>query len=206
MPLSNTWFDPYFDASPYMAIFRGLGRDRTLELARSAWAAGVTLIEVPVQKPEDLQTLAALVSAGQESGHQVGAGTVLTTEQLHAVKGAGASFIVTPGFDKEIVYQAAEFGMAPLPGVATATEIGQAQALGLTWVKAFPAVSLGSTWIRQMHGPFPSVRFVATGGMNLDNAQDFLIAGARGIAIGSAVEELSRLGTPKLVSDIHRPL
>lgn len=117
-------------------------------------------------------------------------------EQLNAVKAAGASFIVTPGFDKEIVSHAIELGMAPLPGVATTTEVGQAHGLGLTWLKAFPAVNLGSTWIRQMHGPFPSVRFVATGGMNLHNAQDFIAAGARGIAIGSAVEELSRLGKP----------
>lgn len=193
MPLSNSWFDPYFEASPYMAIFRGLGHNRTLELAHSAWAAGISLIEVPVQRPEDLETLAALVSAGRDNGQHVGAGTVLTMEQLKAVKNSGASFIVTPGFDKEIVTHANELGMAPLPGVATATEVGRAHSLGLTWLKAFPAVTLGSTWIRQMHGPFPSVRFVATGGMNLHNAQEFLAAGARGIAIGSAVEELSRL-------------
>jgi 2-dehydro-3-deoxyphosphogluconate aldolase / (4S)-4-hydroxy-2-oxoglutarate aldolase len=205
MPLSNSWFDAHFEASPYMAIFRGLSRDRTLELAYSAWAAGIRLIEVPVQKPDDLDTLAALVSAARKNGHQVGAGTVLTMNQLNAVQDAGASFIVTPGFDEIIVSQAVELGMAPLPGVATATEISKAHALGLTWLKAFPAVTLGSTWIRQMHGPFPSVRFVATGGMNLQNAQDFIAAGARGIAVGSAVEELATLGDPNQVAARRRP-
>lgn len=199
MPLNNSWFDDKFESSPYMAIFRGLGKNRTLELAQAAWDSGVTLIEVPVQRPEDLDTLTALVSAGQEQGKQVGAGTVLTRDQVTAVHQAGATFIVTPGFDADIITAATNLGMHPLPGVATATEVGQAHNLGLTWVKAFPAVSLGSTWIQQMHGPFPSMRFVATGGMNLKNAQEFLAAGAQGIAVGSAVQELaSPAALPKI--------
>ncbi len=191
MPIANTWFAPHFEASPFMAILRGLGREKTLDLARKAWSTGVSLIEVPVQKPEDLDTLAELVSVGESLGKYVGAGTVVDLEQLRAVKSAGATFIVSPGLDPEIIACADDLGLPSLPGVGSATDVNAAVKLGLTWVKAFPAISLGSVWIRQMAGPFPQVNFVATGGMDLGNAEEFLSAGARGIAIGSAVEHLA---------------
>jgi 2-dehydro-3-deoxyphosphogluconate aldolase/(4S)-4-hydroxy-2-oxoglutarate aldolase len=191
MLVSNTWFDFHFEASPYMAILRGLGRDKTLDLARTAWSTGISLIEVPVQNPNDLETLSALVTEGRNLGKQVGAGTVVNLQQLQAVKDVGATFIVSPGLDVGLIARADDLGLPALPGVGSATDVNEAVKIGLTWLKAFPAISLGSTWIRQMHAPFPQVRFVATGGMNTDNATEFLAAGARGIAIGSAIETLA---------------
>ncbi|MDN3312015.1 bifunctional 4-hydroxy-2-oxoglutarate aldolase/2-dehydro-3-deoxy-phosphogluconate aldolase [Microbacterium oryzae] len=189
--IDNEWFAAGFAASPYMAILRGLGADTTLELAAQAWSAGVELVEVPVQRPEDLEALSALLERGRAEGHPVGAGTVRTPEQLDAVASAGADFVVTPGFSPAIIRAAAERGIPALPGVATASEVDAGLQLGLTWLKAFPASVLGSAWITQMHGPFPEARFVATGGMSLSNAPDFLEAGARGVAIGSAVRDLA---------------
>ena len=195
MTIDNSWFESGFARSPYMAIFRGLGIDTTLELARSAWEAGVELVEVPVQTPRDLETLNALLLEGGREGHSVGAGTVRTVEQLDAVARVGADFIVTPGYSPAIIAEADRRGIPTLPGVATASEVDAALQLGLLWLKAFPAAVLGSAWVTQMAGPFPDANFIATGGMNLHNAVEFLDAGARGIAIGSAVRELASAST-----------
>ncbi|MER7273943.1 bifunctional 4-hydroxy-2-oxoglutarate aldolase/2-dehydro-3-deoxy-phosphogluconate aldolase [Dactylosporangium sp. NPDC000244] len=192
MGIDNSWFARGFRATPFMAILRGLGPQRTLDLARQAWAGGIDLVEVPVQRPGDLEVLSALAREADRLGRHVGAGTVLTVDQLDAVRRAGARFIVSPGLDRTLVAHAAESGIPALPGVGTATEVNEAMKLGLTWLKAFPAASLGSSWISQLRGPFPDAHFVATGGMNLDNAQAFLDAGAKGVAIGSAVERFVR--------------
>ncbi|MDQ4113066.1 MAG: bifunctional 4-hydroxy-2-oxoglutarate aldolase/2-dehydro-3-deoxy-phosphogluconate aldolase [Actinomycetota bacterium] len=190
MTLDNTWFEEGFRDSPYMAILRGLGLDRTIELAELAWAAGIALVEVPVQTSGDLETLEVLAAKARSAGRCVGAGTILTTDQLEAVKHAGGSFVVTPDFDLDVVQAAADISLPILPGVATATDVARAVRAGLTWLKMFPAASLGSDWLRQIHGPFPTVRFIATGGMTPRNAPEFLRQGASGVAIGSAVSDL----------------
>ena len=83
--------------------------------------------------------------------------------------------------------------MSSLPGVATPTEIQAAVAAGLTWLKAFPAAQLGTAWFTAMAGPFPQEKFVATGGMDANNAGDFLAAGVRCVAVGSALADPTQL-------------
>lgn len=97
---------------------------------------------------------------------------------------------MTPDFNLDVVQAAADIGLPILPGVATATEVARAVRAGLTWLKMFPAANLGSDWLRQIHGPFPTVRFIATGGITPRNAPEFLRQGASGVAIGSAVADL----------------
>ncbi|MFH8252281.1 2-dehydro-3-deoxyphosphogluconate aldolase, partial [Microbacterium sp. B2969] len=80
-----------------------------------------------------------------------------------------------------------------LPGVATPTEVQLALSLGLTWLKAFPATWLGTSWFRHIRGPFPQATFVATGGIDASNAAEFLDAGVRVVAVGSALEDASQL-------------
>jgi Entner-Doudoroff aldolase len=104
----------------------------------------------------------------------------------------GAVFTVSPGFDEEVAAYSLENGLPHLPGVATATEIQAALRQGFGWLKAFPAAELGPAWFRAMCGPFPRVRFVATGGITPDSFQTYLDAGAAAVSFGSAVESLSR--------------
>lgn len=85
-------------------------------------------------------------------------------------------------------------GIPILPGVATPSEVQQAAALGLTWLKAFPAQWLGVDWFRHIRGPFPQMRFIATGGMDASNAGAFLDAGVRVVAVGSALEDEAQPG------------
>ncbi|WP_259607261.1 MULTISPECIES: bifunctional 4-hydroxy-2-oxoglutarate aldolase/2-dehydro-3-deoxy-phosphogluconate aldolase [Microbacterium] len=115
---------------------------------------------------------------------------------------AGAGFTVSPGLDLEVVRASHDAGLSGLPGVGTASEVQLARKAGLTWLKAFPASVLGSSWLHAMRGPFPEVRFVATGGMSAANATEYLDAGARVVAVGSALEDPAQL--PRLAALLRR--
>jgi len=192
-PLRNDAFDELLAGRPLMAIFRGLGVERSLALARRAWDLGIDVVELPIQSDEDVEALAAVVAAGRVAGRPVGAGTVVSARHVELAASAGAAFTVSPGFDPDVVRASIAAGLPPLPGVATASEVQAAMALGLTWLKAFPASMLGPGWFRAMAGPFPDARFVATGGMDATNAETFLDAGVRTVAVGSALEDPGQL-------------
>ncbi|MCQ9165450.1 bifunctional 4-hydroxy-2-oxoglutarate aldolase/2-dehydro-3-deoxy-phosphogluconate aldolase [Arthrobacter sp. STN4] len=191
--IGNEQFNEVFAAAPLMAILRGMGAERSLAVATTAWDLGIDVVELPIQTPEDLRALERVAAAGRERGKVVGAGTVVSVEHVRSAAQAGAQFTVSPGLDLEVVRASAQAGMPPLPGVATATEVQLALATGLTWLKAFPASVLGPSWIKAMHGPFPQAKFVTTGGMDAGNAGGFLLAGARVAAVGSALDDPSQL-------------
>jgi len=193
MTSDNSSFRQLFGDVPLMAILRGMGVERTLAVATTAWDLGITAVEVPVQTPTDVEALGVLAEAASSRGLQVGAGTVVTPEHVRQAKHAGAAFTVSPGLDVEIVRMSHEAGMPSLPGVATASEVQAAAKEGLTWLKAFPASLLGTGWFPAMRGPFPGIRFVATGGMDAESAPRFLDAGVRVVAVGSALEDPAQL-------------
>lgn len=192
-PSRSDWFDRAFAAVPVMAILRATGPDSGLELARTAWELGIEAVEVTLQAPEDLDTLAAVVDAGRALGKEVGAGTIVDAQGVSDARAAGAAFTVSPGLDLDVVRASEAAGLPSLPGVSTASEVQRARAAGLTWLKAFPAQTLGPDWFTALHGPFPDVRFVATGGMSAANAGPFLDAGVRVVAVGSALADPRQL-------------
>lgn len=155
-----------------------------------------------MQTPDALPSLRAAAAAAAERGRRVGAGTVIAAEQVEAVARAGAAFTVAPGFDPQVMRLSAEAGIPHLPGVATAGEIQSALAHGVTWLKAFPAASLGPGWFSAMAGPFPQIHLVATGGVDARNASDYLAAGAHAVAVGSALADPHQLDA---LADLIRP-
>jgi len=189
----SAWFDHTFASQQFMAILRGFPADRTVELATRAWSLGLDCVEVPIQTPEAVASLRAAVAAGRERGRRVGAGTVTTVEQVAVAKASGAAFTVAPGLDLEVAHASVGCGLPHLPGVATATEIQEATRHGLRWLKAFPASVYGPSWFSAMAGPFPEVHFVATGGITAHNAADYLAAGVRVVAVGSALADEAQL-------------
>jgi 2-dehydro-3-deoxyphosphogluconate aldolase / (4S)-4-hydroxy-2-oxoglutarate aldolase len=194
-----------FARLPLMAILRGFDLDRTLELCERAWDLGVALVEVPVQSAQAVAALAAAVEAGRGRGALVGAGTVTTVERVEGAAGAGAAFTVAPGFSRVVAEASLAAGLPHLPGVATASEVQRAGELGLTWLKAFPASDLGPGWFTSMRGPFPEVRFVATGGMSVANAEQYLDAGAAAVSLGSALSDSAQLDRlPELIARVRR--
>lgn len=191
--MTTELFQSAFDKSPAMAIIRGLGADRTVQLAQSAWSRGIHAVEVPLQSDEDLDSLKATVRMGDALGVPVGAGTVTNPSTADIARNAGASFLVSPGLDLALVEYADRMGMPTLAGVATATEIQRGMEAGLVWLKAFPASVLGVSWFEAMSSPFPNARFVATGGVTPRDAAQYLAAGAHAVAIGRGLENPSDL-------------
>ncbi|WP_433363131.1 bifunctional 4-hydroxy-2-oxoglutarate aldolase/2-dehydro-3-deoxy-phosphogluconate aldolase [Actinoplanes sp. CA-142083] len=192
-------FDDIFGGTAVMAILRGLPPSETVSVAGRLWDAGVTVLEIPIGKPDQIPSLRAAVDAGRDRGLRVGAGTVITPEQVRAAADAGAQYTVAPGLDLGVLAGSLAAGLPHLPGVGTATEVQRAWLAGCRWLKAFPAAALGPKWISGLLGPFPDARFVATGGLTVADAPAFLSAGARVVALGAALadpaqrEQISRL-------------
>jgi 2-keto-3-deoxy-6-phosphogluconate aldolase len=130
--VTNSDFDRILAGRPLMAIFRGLGVDRSVELARRAWELGIEAVELPIQSEADVDALAAVAEAGRAEGRLVGAGTVVSTRHIELAASAGAAFTVSPGFDADVVRASATAGLPPLPGVASPTEVQAARARGLS--------------------------------------------------------------------------
>ncbi|WP_448071822.1 bifunctional 4-hydroxy-2-oxoglutarate aldolase/2-dehydro-3-deoxy-phosphogluconate aldolase [Georgenia yuyongxinii] len=189
----TTWFDEAFAGQRLMAILRGFDAARTVRLCERAWDLGITQVEVPVQSPDAVPVLRAAVAAAAERGRRVGAGTVTSVAQLEEVAAAGVSFTVAPGLDADVVRWSRQRDLPHLPGVATPSEVQTALRAGLSWVKIFPAAPLGSPWLSALRGPFPDLKMVATGGMDAGNAAEFLAAGARVVAVGSALGDPAQL-------------
>ncbi|MFC7492551.1 MULTISPECIES: bifunctional 4-hydroxy-2-oxoglutarate aldolase/2-dehydro-3-deoxy-phosphogluconate aldolase [unclassified Knoellia] len=181
----DSWFDEQLGGTGVMVILRGFDPARTLELARTAWAAGIRAVEVPVQGEESLRSLTAVARAAPD-GAPVGAGTIVSPDQVALVRDAGAVFTVSPGFDREVSVVSRNAGLPHLPGVATATEVHHAVSAGHRWLKLFPATVLGAELIPALHGPFPMAKFCVTGGISVDNAARFLDAGASAVSLGSS--------------------
>jgi 2-dehydro-3-deoxyphosphogluconate aldolase/(4S)-4-hydroxy-2-oxoglutarate aldolase len=186
-------FETLFGDQRLMAILRGLPPHETVALATRLWDAGVSVLEIPIGTPDAVHSLRAAVAAGRERGLRVGAGTVITPEQARTAAAAGAEYTVAPGLDLTVLAASLAAGLPHLPGVGTASEVQRARAAGCVWQKAFPAKALGAGWISALHGPFPDVRFVATGGLTVADVQPFLAAGASVVALGGALADPSQL-------------
>jgi 2-dehydro-3-deoxyphosphogluconate aldolase / (4S)-4-hydroxy-2-oxoglutarate aldolase len=198
-PAAEHYFTELFGGQAVMAILRGLDAALTVATCERAWRAGIRVAEVTIESASALPALRAAVESGTRLGRPVGAGTVTSLERVQAARAAGAAFTVAPGFDEAVARACLQAGLPHLPGVATPTEIQHAVRAGFRWLKVFPARELGPGWIRAMLGPFPGVRFVATGGVSAANAAEFLQAGASVVAVGGnlrqpgAIEDLARL-------------
>jgi 2-dehydro-3-deoxyphosphogluconate aldolase/(4S)-4-hydroxy-2-oxoglutarate aldolase len=140
-------------------------------LAAALAAGGATAIEVTFRTEAAPRVIAAL----SDSGLVIGAGTIRTVEQVDEALAAGASFIVSPAFDDAVIERCLDVAVPVLPGIATATELARALALGVRTVKLFPAEPLGgAALISALAGPFPEARFVPTGGLGTHNAATYL--------------------------------
>ncbi|WP_328825927.1 bifunctional 4-hydroxy-2-oxoglutarate aldolase/2-dehydro-3-deoxy-phosphogluconate aldolase [Streptomyces sp. NBC_00252] len=141
-------------------------------LAQALVQGGARCAEVTFRTPEAEQVLKTMAAHG---GLTVGAGTVLTPQQAERAVAAGARFVVSPGFDAEVVATCRTLGVPVLPGIATATELLRALRAGIDTVKLFPAAVLGGVpLLSSLAAPFPQVRFVPTGGIGLSQVSAYL--------------------------------
>jgi 2-dehydro-3-deoxyphosphogluconate aldolase/(4S)-4-hydroxy-2-oxoglutarate aldolase len=147
---------------------------------------GVRALEVTMTVPGAVGLIRELAPA-LPRGFLLGAGTVTTADAARAVIEAGATFVVSPVFRPEVIRACHERDVAAIPGCFSPTEILAAHDFGADVVKVFPATSLGSQFIKDVRAPLPHVKLMPTGGVTLDNAHDWIRAGAVAVGIGSAL-------------------
>ena len=171
---------------PLVAILRGLQPAEALAVGQALVDAHWHLIEVPLNSPQPLQSIAILRQAFPQA--LVGAGTVLTPEDVRQVQAAGGELIVSPNFNSAVVAEAVRLGMVCLPGVMTASEAFAALAAGASGLKIFPAEMITPMVLKALRAVLPADTLVLpVGGISPLNMQAFRSAGANGFGIGSAL-------------------
>jgi len=185
-------------------------RPRLLALIDDLAADGIRIFEITFDGADAAADLASVRAhlgpqAGDRNGPtiQVGAGTIRTPDQLRAALDAGAEFAVSPVLDQPILEAALAAGLPFVAGAYTPTEADRAWRAGATFVKVFPASSLGPDHIRELRGPLPEIETIVTGGIDGANAAAFLAAGAAAVGVGSALERMSSSERRALVAAVR---
>ncbi len=172
-----------FHKVPVVGIIRGLSFEQIRQILPVYVSSGLTTIEITLNTASAGDLIRyAVDNYGQELN--VGAGTVCNEKDLDTALSAGAQFIVTPIINDAVIKRCVEQKIPIFPGAFTATEIYRAWELGASIVKVFPATSVGSGYIKDIKGPFNQIKLMPTGGINKDNIQEFMKAGADGLGIG----------------------
>ncbi|MFS2032927.1 2-dehydro-3-deoxy-6-phosphogalactonate aldolase [Polaromonas sp. CT11-55] len=186
MNTAYTKFSQALGALPLVAILRGLTPAEALPVGQALVSTGWTLIEIPLNSPQPLESIAAMAGAYPEA--LIGAGTVLTPEDVRNVQAAGGQLIVSPNFNPAVVREAARLGMVCLPGVITPSEAFGALEAGATGLKLFPAEMITPAVVKALRAVLPAtVPVMPVGGVTPANMGAYLAAGASGFGIGSAL-------------------
>ena len=168
-----------------IAILRGITTSEVVAVSAALAEAGITMIEVPLNSPEALTSI-ALAGNALEGRATIGAGTVLTRKQVDAVAEAGGKFVVSPDTNRQVIERTVEHGLRSYPGVFSPTEAFRAIRAGATGLKFFPAEVLGARGIRAMKAVLPpEMPLYAVGGASPDNFAEFFAAGCVGFGLGT---------------------
>ena len=177
----------WLDSLPLVAILRGLRPEEALDIGRALAAESFTVIEVPMNSPEPLDSIRLLSS---ELGQRclIGAGTVLQVEQVAQVAAAGGRLIVMPHADTQVIAAAKRAGMYCIPGVATPTEAFAALQAGADAIKLFPAELLTPPVLKAWRAVLPrDLAVLPVGGITPETMAPYIAAGATGFGLGSAL-------------------
>ena len=181
------------EACGVVAVIRLQDGSRLRAVVDALAAGGIIALEVTMTVPRAIELIGEIAPALPD-GFLVGAGTVVDPDTARAAVQAGARFIVGPVFRPAVIEAARAAGAAAMPGCFSPTEILAAWEAGADVVKVFPATALGPAYFKDLRGPLPQVRLMPTGGVTIENAGEWIKAGAVAIGVGGALVD------PKLVA------
>ena len=171
---------------PLIAILRGLKPAEAPAIGEVLVEAGFSLIEVPLNSPQSLDSIAALRQRFPQA--MIGAGTVLTAAEARDVASAGGELVVAPNFDRDVVAETLRLGMTSLPGIMTSTEAFAALGAGAHGLKLFPAELASPAVVKALLAVLPKgTPLIPVGGIGADNLAAWRIAGAAGFGLGSSL-------------------
>jgi len=190
MPSPFDW--RLFETLPVIGILRGYSMAEVEKIVLCSAKGGLCNIEITMNS-DNAATLIRLAKERAEGKMNVGAGTVFSLADLDTALSAGATFIVTPIVNGDVIQACNEEKVPVIPGGFTPTEIYQAWQLGADMVKLFPANRFGPGYLKDIRGPFDRIKLVPTGGVNLENLHAYLKNGAYGFGVGSPLFDKQRV-------------
>jgi len=169
-----------------LAVIRGPSEEITIKMVDALIEGGVIGIEITYTTPNAEEVVRTL---NEKHGESIilGMGTLTKPDQVETAKAAGANFLVSPICDPDLVKAMVRSGLVTMAGALTPTEVFQAYKLGVDVVKIFPGSLTGPKYIRSLHGPFPSIQMMPTGGVSKENIADWFAAGVVAVGAGSAL-------------------
>ena len=173
-------------AAGLIAVIRADSADKAIRVSRALHAGGVEVLEIAMTTPGGVD---AVRMVADELGDTaiIGAGTVLSSRTAHAVVEAGAEFVFAPNTDEQVIETVKSLDRAVVPGALTPTEVARAMNAGADLIKLFPANVFGPGYIKDLKGPYPTVRITPTGGVTADNMNQWFAAGAEAVGVGTAM-------------------
>lgn len=193
--------DPLLEAiqkNRIIAILRNLEYKYLEQTVKALKDGEIRMLEIAFDQnsPTRVQDTVKAIETARGCGGEdmlVGAGTVLSLREVEAAADAGASFILAPNTDGDVIRAARERGLGAVPGAMTPTEIAYAFRCGASVVKLFPSDNLGPEYVRAVRAPLGHIPLLAVGGVNRGNIRDFMSAGAIGVGIGSNIIDKKRV-------------
>lgn len=187
-----------------MAVIRTDSHEKAINIADACIEGGIKILEVTFTSSGAHDIIKELVHKYKDADVIIGAGTVLDSETARVAILNGAEFIVSPSLNLDVIKLCNRYNKLTIPGVMTVTEIVKALESGVELVKVFPASTLGMGYIRAVKAPIPQVMIMPTGGISLDNAQDWLKAGSSALGIGGTLTNAGKDGNYAKVTEVAK--
>ncbi len=172
--------------NPLLAIMRNVPLEKTLSYAKAIFDGGVSFFEVALNSPHAIEQIEMLKEAFGESAY-IGAGTAISVERAKSAINAGAQFLLSPSTDADVLNYCKTEGIAMLPGALTPSDVTTCMKYGFYTIKLFPANDMPKGYIKSLKGPLDGTEYIAIGGVNCDNATDFIRQGYLGVGMGSNI-------------------
>lgn len=184
-----------------LPVIRAESKDQAKAVVAAIAAGGISTIEITMTVPGAVDLIAELA---KDENLLIGAGTVLDPETARACISAGANFIISPALNFDTIQYCNDVETVVMPGALTPTEVVNAWEAGADLVKVFPCSAMGgASYLKSLKAPLPQIKLIPTGGVSLDNAADFIKAGAEAVGVGADLVNLKaiREGKPDLITE-----